>query len=344
MITIDVQKAALEIDYREALTVGMANTAQCLFSFSPHWDSLDRTVVFTDGTITINTILTGDTCTVPHEVITTPGATVMVGVYGTDGETVILPTVWGALGVVQEGADPTGEESTDPALPLWSQILGMIGSLSELTTASKTDLVSAINEAALTGGSGGGSTGTSGVGIFSISLKSEAAEGNTYTIKLTDGRTYDFTAPAGPQGEPGSGSDGTGTDGEDGATFVPSVSPEGVISWTNNKNLANPAPVDISGPQGEKGDTGETGPQGPKGDKGDTGETGATGSQGPKGDTGNTGPAGPQGPQGEKGDTGPAGAAGYTPVKGTDYFTAADKAELVDDVLAALPTWEGGSY
>lgn len=51
-----------------------------------------------------------------------------------------------------------------------------------------------------------------------------------------------------------------------------------------------------------------------------------------KGDTGATGP------QGEPG------ADGYTPVKGTDYWNAADKAEIVDDVLAALPTWTGGSY
>lgn len=34
---------------------------------------------------------------------------------------------------------------------------------------------------------------------------------------------------------------------------------------------------------------------GPQGPKGDTGNTGATGPQGPKGDTGNTGPQGPQG-------------------------------------------------
>ena len=47
---------------------------------------------------------------------------------------------------------------------------------------------------------------------------------------------------------------------------------------------------------------------------------------------------------GLKGDTGAAGADGYTPVKGTDYWTAADKAEIVDDVLAALPKWIGGSY
>ena len=35
---------------------------------------------------------------------------------------------------------------------------------------------------------------------------------------------------------------------------------------------------------------------------------------------------------------------GDTPQKGTDYWTAADRQSIVDDVLAALPTWGGGSY
>lgn len=96
-----------------------------------------------------------------------------------------------------------------------------------------------------------------------------------------------------------------------------------------------------TGPQGEKGDTGS---QGPKGDKGDTGSTGPqgekgdTGSQGPKGDKGDTGETGPQGQTGPQGPTGPA------PVRGTDYWTAADQAQIVSDVLAALPTWTGGAY
>ena len=38
------------------------------------------------------------------------------------------------------------------------------------------------------------------------------------------------------------------------------------------------------------------------------------------------------------------GDKGDTPQKGTDYWTAADRQSIVDDVLAALPTWEGGSY
>lgn len=47
---------------------------------------------------------------------------------------------------------------------------------------------------------------------------------------------------------------------------------------------------------------------------------------------------------GLKGDKGDPGADGKTPVKGTDYWTAADKAEIVNDTLAALPTWTGGNY
>lgn len=35
------------------------------------------------------------------------------------------------------------------------------------------------------------------------------------------------------------------------------------------------------------------------------------------------------------------GKDGYTPTKGVDYFTAADKAGLVNDVLAALPVYSG---
>lgn len=47
---------------------------------------------------------------------------------------------------------------------------------------------------------------------------------------------------------------------------------------------------------------------------------------------------------GLKGDKGDTGADGKTPVKGTDYWTEADKAEIVNDTLAALPKWTGGNY
>lgn len=60
--------------------------------------------------------------------------------------------------------------------------------------------------------------------------------------------------------------------------------------------------------------------------------------KGEKGDTGATGETG------KTGETGATGEAGYTPIRGTDYWTEADKTEIINDVLAALPTWTGGSY
>lgn len=126
--------------------------------------------------------------------------------------------------------------------------------------------------------------------------------------------------------------------GGDGATFTPYVSSAGVIYWTNDKELGNPAPVNIKGPAGEKGDTGATGPQGEKGEKGDTGATGPQGPQGEKGEKGDTGAAGPAGEKGEKGDPG---VNGTSPVKGTDYWTQADRTQMVSDTKAALgrETW-----
>lgn len=53
---------------------------------------------------------------------------------------------------------------------------------------------------------------------------------------------------------------------------------------------------------------------------------------------------GPQGETGPEGPQGPAGADGKTPVKGTDYWTAADKAAIVNDVLAAPPNASGVSF
>jgi hypothetical protein len=39
--------------------------------------------------------------------------------------------------------------------------------------------------------------------------------------------------------------------GEDGAVFYPEVSEGGTLSWTNDKGLENPEPVNIKGPPGQ---------------------------------------------------------------------------------------------
>lgn len=118
-----------------------------------------------------------------------------------------------------------------------------------------------------------------------------------------------------------------GTPGEDGATFTPSVDDSGNLSWTNDKGLPNPDPVNIKGP---KGDTGDTGPQGNPGEQGEVGPQGVPGQDGTDGvtptigengnwylgetDTGkpSRGEKGEQGAQGLPGPTGPGVPTGGT--------------------------------
>ena len=73
--------------------------------------------------------------------------------------------------------------------------------------------------------------------------------------------------PQGPKGDPGE----TGAQGATGPYYTPSVNAEGVISWSNNGGLPNPASISIRGPQGETGPTGAQGPSGSNGADGDDG-------------------------------------------------------------------------
>lgn len=62
---------------------------------------------------------------------------------------------------------------------------------------------------------------------------------------------------------------------------------------------------------------------------------------------GKDGKDGAKGDKGDKGDTGAQGAKGAdgnTPVRGVDYWTPSDKAEIVSAVIATLPKAEGASY
>lgn len=75
------------------------------------------------------------------------------------------------------------------------------------------------------------------------------------------------TGEQGPKGDPGAKGE-QGVKGDTGPYFTPSVSAEGILSWSNNGGLDNPASVSIKGPQGEKGDTGAQGAQGEQGPAG----------------------------------------------------------------------------
>lgn len=106
-----------------------------------------------------------------------------------------------------------------------------------------------------------GANGTNGVSVSSVKQTTiSSADGgtNVVTVTLSNGTTSTFNVKNGSKGSNGTnGKDGA--DGEDGATFTPSVDSAGNLSWTNNKGLTNPPTVNIKGPKGDKGDAGSGG-------------------------------------------------------------------------------------
>lgn len=192
MITIHCSRACAHLaSPPELLTAGMAKAVTVEFVFSPEWDGLTKTAVFSNGKTTVDVLAAnwdGDTVPVPHEVLAVPGRHARVGVYGADESGVVLPTVWVSLGKVQPGADPSGDASADPSLPVWAQLQKQIGDLDDLQTYNKGNLVDAINEARSSGGSGGGGY-TIGDG-----LKLDAAT-NTLSVDTAEAVEKDNTKP-----------------------------------------------------------------------------------------------------------------------------------------------------
>ena len=78
---------------------------------------------------------------------------------------------------------------------------------------------------------------------FKANFSSDSANSSA---RFNPGGTGATFSPKFSSGNPG-GSGG----GENGATFYPSVTENGDLSWSNDKGLENPAPVNIKGPKGD---------------------------------------------------------------------------------------------
>ncbi len=230
MIICQVTGAAITVAQNELLTTGMVQAVPVRFCFSPQWAALDRTAVFTAGTVSVSCLLGEDNqCFIPWECLTRAGEYLRVGVYGTRGEEMVLPTVSCLLGPICTGTQPEENTPTEATPTLVQSLLTKAEAAVSVADALRTDA-----DAGLFNGRDGkdGTNGKDG----KDGQNGAPGEAGPQGPKGDPGET----GPQGPKGNPGE----TGPQG-----------PKGDPGET--------------GPQGPKGDPGETGPQGPKGDPGE---------------------------------------------------------------------------
>lgn len=241
MIICQVTGAAITVAQNELLTTGMVQAVPVRFRFSPQWAALDRTAVFTAGTVSVSCLLGEDNqCFIPWECLTRAGEYLRVGVYGTRGEKMVLPTVSCLLGPICTGTQPEENTPTEATPTLVQSLLTKAEAAVSAADALRTDA-----DAGLFNGRDG-KDGTNG---------KDGKDGQ-------NGAPGE-TGPQGPKGDPGE----TGPQG-----------PKGDPGETGPQGpKGDPGET---GPQGPKGDTGETGPQGPKGETGEIGPQGPKGDPG----------------------------------------------------------------
>lgn len=230
MIICQVTGAAITVAQNELLTTGMVQAVPVRFCFSPQWAALDRTAVFTAGTVSVSCLLGEDNqCFIPWECLTRAGEYLRVGVYGTRGEKMVLPTVSCLLGPICTGTQPEENTPTEATPTLVQSLLTKAEAAVSVADALRTDA-----DAGLFNGRDGkdgtnGKDGKDGQNGAPGEVGPQGPKGDTGE-----------TGPQGPKGDPGE----TGPQGPKGDTGE-------------------------TGPQGPKGNPGETGPQGPKGDPGE---------------------------------------------------------------------------
>lgn len=220
---------------------------------------------------------------------------------------------------VHKRAKPAGYTYTPTDQMTLRTIQHQIGDLADLTTEAKENLVAAINE--VTDG------GRMSLRVADDYIQYSTDGGSTWTNLIAV-------------------ADLKGADGKPGAAGADGVTPH--IGDNGNWYVGS---TDTGKPS--RGVTGAPGKDGADGKPGAAGADGVTPHIGDNGnwylgstDTGkpSRGATGAPGKDGEKGEPGTPGAAGHTPVKGTDYWTAADKQEIVNNVIAALPDGTEVSY
>lgn len=179
MILFYARKRYATCSSDDRLTTGSVGV-EVVFHFSDDWTAAPaRIAVFRGSGQSVDVALLEDRCTVPPEVLTQPGSTLTIGVYGTDGaRTVVIPTVYAEAGQIKRGTEPSGVEPTPETQPLIDQLLAAAKAARDAAGAAER-LAKSVKDAA-DAGEFDGATGADGSGVWYTTARVSAGSGNPF--------------------------------------------------------------------------------------------------------------------------------------------------------------------
>lgn len=171
-------------------------------------------------------------CYVPKEVIRSPGFQLSIFGGGITTNQVKVP-------VINSGIDP--DIMPNFSLELYEELIERMQNATDKLEASKADNIIRNEEDNTIQLSANGKPIGDKIEMCNCGIKSfDVDENDNITITLLDGRVIDLGHIAGASG----------------ATFIPHISDDKILTWTNDKDLPNPEPVDLN-PFDEWGTLGE---------------------------------------------------------------------------------------
>lgn len=203
-LTADSRRATATSD--EPITAGSVGIPVTVM-LSAEFDGLQAVVTFRAGPAAADVAYDGQRMSVPSQCLTQAGRRLTAGVYGArpDG-TVVIPTVWCDIGIIQEGTRPSGIYPADPA-PSWAaQVQKWAREARDAVAGALSSRVSSLDATAIV--AQGGYVEVVGIPAYVTDVSGYAAYG------ITDTGWYAFAKVVGPDGaRVGAGTTVTGADG-----------------------------------------------------------------------------------------------------------------------------------
>lgn len=118
MITVKANARSASYDSDDLITSGSAGIP-CEFVLSSDFNGLSPIAVFEGSGTARDVALMGNTCVVPHEVLTTAGGYLRIGIYASNSAgTIVIPTVWAGSKMILQGTEPSEVDPSEPT-PSW---------------------------------------------------------------------------------------------------------------------------------------------------------------------------------------------------------------------------------